>query len=635
MGPWDGAEHIGGVSVNTQAEKRTLVSNDILVESLVYKYLFPSIFSMLGTRMSSLINSLIIGRILGGTGLSVIALVTPISLVYMSIGSLIGVGASIVSSIALGKGEKEQCAQVYTLSYLISAGVGLLLTTAGLLNLDSIVGFLGADAAHFPYTYDYVRFYILGGMGTLFLYIPLNYLRITGKPNLAMTMLLLMSSLNVAALGIFVIVLDMGTGGTALASVTSSTLTFLFGISQLRGKNVPLRLQKPTAVIRYISSIVSAGSPSASNNVCRAIQSLGMNLLFVRMGAGMYLPCYTLVSTASDFILAIILGVSQTALPLVGISFGERDFRSIRIILKKALTLGNMIIGVLGILLFLVRNKIGLFFGIQDTFILKNAGIGFIFFAASINLSFINNVIINYFSATRRILMANGMVVSRLVLFMVAPAYLLFPAFGVYGVWISLIVAEVATFGFSFLIISLVHARNSRLSRYLLLDSALVEGNQIIDFSVQNTTEDVAFASTKITDFCEENHISPQKTMYISLTIEEMLVMINQYSLKADRIEYTDVRILITQKHIVLRIRNTGRYFNAVEYYHENKNTEEGFNRTLGIGMILKMAQEVQYQETFGMNNLIITIEKNQKKEDPLQKSNRHTKKGDNQNEQG
>jgi hypothetical protein len=50
----------------------------------------------------------------------------------------------------------------------------------------------------------------------------------------------------------------------------------------------------------------------------------------------------------------------------------------------------------------------------------------------------------------------------------------------------------------------------------------------------------------------------------------------------------------------------------------------------LGVGMILKMAQEVNYRETFGMNNLIITIEK----KDKLKKSNRHTKNEDNQNEQ-
>jgi anti-sigma regulatory factor (Ser/Thr protein kinase) len=110
--------------------------------------------------------------------------------------------------------------------------------------------------------------------------------------------------------------------------------------------------------------------------------------------------------------------------------------------------------------------------------------------------------------------------------------------------------------------------------------------------------------------------------------------MINQYALKTDRIEYTDIRIVITQEHIVLRIRNTGTYFNPVAYYHEQKNTEEGFNQTLGVGMILKMAQEVKYRETFGMNNLIITIEKKERKE-KIKESNHHTKNEDNQNEHG
>jgi hypothetical protein len=57
-----------------------------------------------------------------------------------------------------------------------------------------------------------------------------------------------------------------------------------------------------------------------------------------------------------------------------------------------------------------------------------------------------------------------------------------------------------------------------------------------------------------------------------------------------------------------MRIRNAGKRFNPVEYYYENKNTETGREKTLGVDMILKMAQNVEYRETFGLNNLIITI---------------------------
>jgi Na+-driven multidrug efflux pump/anti-sigma regulatory factor (Ser/Thr protein kinase) len=563
---------------------------------------------MVGTRFGTFINSVILGRTLGGVGLSVISLVAPVPLVYFSIGSLIGVGGSIVSSIALGKGEKEQCAQVYTLTYIVSLGIGIVLTVGGLLMLDTIVSILGTNEENFSYTRDYIRFYILGGTGVLLLYIPLNYLRITGKPHLAMTMLLVMSSLNIIGLGIFVIFLDMGPGGAALASVTSSCLTFVFGISRLGGKSSNLKLQKPSR-IPYIFAVATAGSPSALNNICRAVQQLSINLLFVRMGFGMYLPCYTLVGTIGDFMLAIILGISQTALPLVGISFGEKDFRSIRIIIKKTLVLGNSIIGLCAVFIILVHTKIGLFFGLKDSAILWNAGIGFIFLAASSNFAFINNVLTNYFSATRRIVIANIIVVSRLVVFIVLPAYLLFSSLDIYAVWISLIITEVVTFLIVLLLIALLHKKNPHLSRYLLLDSALVENSRVIDFSVKNTTEDVDIASTQISGFCEENEILPKQTMYIRLAIEEMLMMINEYSLKKNRPQYTDIRIMIIHNSIiVMRIRNSGKYFNPVEFYHENKNTEEGLDKTMGIGMILKMAKQVEYRETFGMNNLIVTI---------------------------
>jgi Na+-driven multidrug efflux pump/anti-sigma regulatory factor (Ser/Thr protein kinase) len=563
---------------------------------------------MVGTRISSCINGLILGRTLGGTGLGVISLVTPVTLVYFSIGSLVGVGASIVSGIALGRGDRERCARVYTLSYIVMGAVAVVLTVAGMLNLDRIVRFLGADAEYFEYTRDFVRYYIMGGAGILLLYIPINYLRIAGKPNHAMIMLLLMSFLEIVGLWVFVILLDMGPGGTAIAWVIGSALTCFVSIGFLRGKDSPFALQKPGPALRDISSLVSSGSPSAANNVCRAIQSLSMNLLFVRMGMGMYLPCYTLVTTGADFILAVILGISQAALPLVGISFGERDFRSIRIILKKAMGWGNLIIGVMAILIVLIRNRIGLFFGVEDEEVLRNTGIGMLFFAFSINFAFINNVMMNYFNAIRRVLIANIIVISRLVLFMIIPAYALFPRVNIYAVWISLILTEIFTLGLTFLFVTLIHRRNPRLSRYLLLDDALVENSRVIDFSVQNTIEDVTFASGKISDFCEENEIPIKKITQIGLAIEEMLLMINEFSHREGKTAYTDVRMMITPENIVMRIRNAGRYFNPVKYYYENKDTEAGFDRTLGIGIILKMARDVKYRETFGVNNLIITI---------------------------
>ncbi|GHU08665.1 hypothetical protein FACS1894151_04980 [Spirochaetia bacterium] len=593
-----------------------LSANENFVGQLVYRYAFPSILALLGTQASGFINSAIIGNTLGSVGLSVVSLVAPVALVYWSLGSLIGVGASVISGTALGKDDKALCARMYTLSYLVAIAAGAAITVLGLTNLDRIVTLLGAEGEYFALTRDYMRFYIPGGISMLLIYIPLNFLRVIGKPNLGMIMLLLMSLLNVVCLLIFTVFLGLGLGGLALASVTSSTLTFIFGACQFINKDSPLKFRKPVETLRSMIALITAGSPSALNNICQAVQILCINLLLVRMGAGFFLPAYSLVSATSEFFLAIILGVSQTALPLISISFGERDFRSIRIILKKAVGLGSIIVGLCGILLLLLRNKMGMIFGIRDASILADSARGLIFLALSLNLSFINNMLANYFNAVSRLAIANTIVVCRLICFMILPLYLLFPAFSINALWISLILAEAITLCVTFLIVTVIHMRNRNFSRYLLLDSTLIDNNRVIDFSVKNTIEDVTFASEKISGFCEENEIPAKKILHISLAIEEMLLMIDEFSFTKDKTEYTDVRMMVLEtpvretstQRIIIRIRNTGKYFNPVAYYYENKNTEAGAERTLGIAMIVNMAEEVEYRKTFGVNNLIITI---------------------------
>jgi Na+-driven multidrug efflux pump/anti-sigma regulatory factor (Ser/Thr protein kinase) len=598
----------GNENPETPGGANTLTSNENFVGNLVYRYAFPSVCALLGMQASGFINSMIIGNVLGGIGLSVVSLVAPVSLVYFSIGSLIGVGASIISGTALGKGDKVLYAQMYTLSYLVALILGAGLTILALVNLDRIVTLLGAEGEFFAYTRDYLRFYIPGGISMLLIYIPLNFLRISGKPNIAMFMLLVMSLLNVICLLIFTVILGMGLGGLALASVTSAAITFIFGASRFWGKDSPLKLRKPAGVMPRVGAMVVAGSPSALNNVCQAIQILGINLLLVKIGTGAFLPAYSLVNATAEFLLAFILGVSQAALPMVSISLGERDFRSIRIILKKAFGLGSIIVGVSAVFLFFFRNTLGLVFGLRDSVLLMNTARGLIFLALSLNLSFINNILANYYNAIGRPAIANIIVFCRLVCFMILPAYLLFAALNINAVWISLILAEAVTLAVVYLVVTVTHARNPGLSRYLLLDSKLVELTKTIDFSVRNTADDVTFASSKISDFCEDNEVPAKKIMQISLAIEEMLIMIDEFSHNPLKVAYTDVRMVVAPESIVLRIRNTGKYFNPLDYYEENKDTEEGFDRTLGIAMIVKMAKQVQYQKTFGVNNLIITI---------------------------
>ena len=77
-----------------------------------------------------------------------------------------------------------------------------------------------------------------------------------------------------------------------------------------------------------------------------------------------------------------------------------------------------------------------------------------------------------------------------------------------------------------------------------------------------------------------------------------------------------NVRILLVQGTIVLRIRNGGAEFNPVAYYEQRKvNVVEdnidamlALDDSLGIKMICDTADVVDYRRTFGVNNLSIII---------------------------
>ena len=132
------------------------------------------------------------------------------------------------------------------------------------------------------------------------------------------------------------------------------------------------------------------------------------------------------------------------------------------------------------------------------------------------------------------------------------------------------------------------------------------EGSDEISFSVRNSLDDVMFASNKITEFCEAAEIGAKKTMQVSLALEEMLTVIISYCMDETKEQFIDIRIKKLRETILLRIRNSGKIFDPIRYYEENRDKEEMAEQVLGIKMIVGTAKKIEFRETFGTNNLLI-----------------------------
>ena len=171
---------------------------------------------------------------------------------------------------------------------------------------------------------------------------------------------------------------------------------------------------------------------------------------------------------------------------------------------------------------------------------------------------------------------------------------------------LALILAEALTFGTALLVMGLIRKKNPSLDR-LLLDTT-GEKEKEISFSVGNTTEDIMFASEKITEFCQEAELDMKKTMQISLALEEMLTVIIGRCMDPGKEQFVDIRIKKFEEDVLMRIRNTGNIFDPIRYYEENKEDPEQMEQLLGIKMILGTAKDIEFRETFGTNNLLIRL---------------------------
>ncbi|MDR1573170.1 MAG: hypothetical protein LBS24_02540 [Clostridiales Family XIII bacterium] len=590
-------------------QTETLQPNDAFIGKVVARYLAPSVLSMIGMRISTLANGLILGNLLGETGLSALSIIMPVSLAYLTLGALIGVGASVISGVALGRGDREGCNRIYTLSHAISLLTGLLALAVCLLAADAIAAALGAKDEVFPLVRDYIRLAAPGGVCTILLYTPLNYLRLCGKPNSAMALLLIMSFANTGFSAFFVIALGMKTGGVALGGGAGSLLACLFGLYALGGARSELRIRRPRFTAGDLRAILGSGSAPALNNFCRAAQYVSVNLLLVRV-APRALPAYSVVCTVQDMILAIILGFSQILLPLVSISYGERDGRCIRVIVKRILFLGSLAVGACALLLLLFRGHIGGLFGIRDAAVLSELRVALFFMALSVNAALVNNIAACYFNAVRRAAIAGMTAICRLFVFMVVPAYLTAGILGTRAVWLSLVTCELLCAALLAATLSAIRARDGRLSRFWLLDGSFDAGEKVLDFSAENTNEAAALASARIVDFCETHAVPMQQTLCLSLSIEELLVLINEHSAGRRRAGFTDLRVTVTEQGLTLRIRNAGARFNPLDAFASSAAAEGAGEDAdaLGVRMILAMAKKVEYREVFGVNNLTVEI---------------------------
>ena len=238
-------------------------------------FAIPMILSNLFQQFYNVIDTIIVGRKLGTEALAAVGSASSITAVFVQLATGLALGASIVIAQYFGAGKTEKIWQCTTTSVIFSAGTALVSTIAIWIGAGALLRLVNTPEEILVMGADYLRFYFIGCI-PIFVYNALNGVYVAlGDSKTPLTFLVISSVINVLLDLFFIIVLQWGVKGAALATAISQLVAAVMAIqniSKLLGefehdkKEAPFDGKLLATMLRFAlpsalqQSIVSVGS---------------------------------------------------------------------------------------------------------------------------------------------------------------------------------------------------------------------------------------------------------------------------------------------------------------------------------------------------------------------------------------
>jgi len=417
------------------------------------KYSIPCIIGMFLTSFITVVDGMFIGWKLGSKGLAAVNLTLPVLYILLGITIMIGVGGLTLAMQSMGEKDKLRANRRFTFTVILNSAINIIAAVILLAFRDVIIGFLYEGGELYPYVRDY-----LGTMSYFYILMMMNitfsmFIRGEGKPQLSLVFSIMANILNIALDYIFIMRLDYGMKGAAMASGLSVIIAFALGFLYFISEKSNFRYCCFNFDMEDFKSIVLNGSSEFIGQISMSITTFLFNLVIIRNIGINGVAAFTIVGYISLIQYMVLTGIAQGIHPLISYSYGAKDSESI----FKLLSIGIkavLLTGVAAFLLSFVATKgIISIFSHGNTELMNIANYGIKVYSATFFINGFNVVASAYFTSlgdarTSALISALRSLILISIFILVLPVI-----FGESGVWLATPLAEAVTFVVSYLCI--------------------------------------------------------------------------------------------------------------------------------------------------------------------------------------
>lgn len=409
------------------------------IGELLLKFSIPAVIGMLVNALYSIVDRIFVGRGVGSTALSGVAVTFPISNIIMAVGMLVGIGSAAVVSIKLGEKRVKSAERIIGNAFLLSIIFTLIVSALGVAFIEPILKIFGASEATMPYAKQFGTIILLGAVLQNIGFGINPIIRAEGDAKTAMLTMLIGAVLNFIINPILIFGFKIGVAGSALATVISQAVCsiwvicyFTKGKSYLKLKIKNMKLQK-----ELIREIVSIGMSPFAMQLAASLVTVVFNTSLSKYGGDTAIGAFALINSVTMLILMPIFGINQGAQPIIGYNYGAKNIARV----KKTILYSSIATGIISTIGFIIvqifPEQIIMIFNTTDTNLIKIGANGLRIFLLMLALVGPQTSIANYFQSIGKAKNSMFLSLLRQVVVLIPLLIILPPFFKLNGVWMA------------------------------------------------------------------------------------------------------------------------------------------------------------------------------------------------------
>lgn len=407
------------------------------------RFTLPSIVMMIFTSIYGVVDGFFVSNFVGKTPFAAVNFTMPFLMILGAVGFMFGTGGSALIAKTMGEGDPEKANRLFSLFVYVSAACGIVIAVAGIAFIRPIASLLGAEGTMLDDCVTYGRIILIALPAYMLQYEFQSFFVTAEKPQLGLFVTIAAGVTNIVLDALFVAVFRWGLVGAAAATAISQMVGGIVPLFYFFRRNSSLlRLGKTRFDGRALLKACTNGSSELMSNISTSIVSMLYNLQLMHYVGEDGVSAYGVLMYVNMIFLAAFIGYSVGTAPVVGYHYGAGNHKELKSLLKKSMNLILIFSLVMFGLAELLAKPLSMIFVGYDQGLLDLTLRAFLLYSFSFLFSGVGIYGSSFFTALNDGLTSALISFLRTLVFQVA-AVLIFPGiWGIDGIWLSIVAAE-------------------------------------------------------------------------------------------------------------------------------------------------------------------------------------------------